>query len=57
MEKRAQQHLYRLNPHTLSQFEEWVQQTRQSWEERFETMDLVLERDKQKRVKDDEESR
>jgi|SRR5215472_12938337 len=29
MEKRAQKHLYSLNPHTLSQFETWVRQTRQ----------------------------
>lgn len=35
MEKRAQKHLYRLNPETLSQFETWVQQTRQRWEESF----------------------
>src|SRR6266571_7822725 len=35
MEKRAQKHLYRLNQETLSQFEAWVQQTRQRWEERF----------------------
>src|ERR1700680_5166411 len=42
MEKRAQKHLYRLNPQTLSQFEAWVQQTRQRWEERFEAPDKVL---------------
>ena len=41
MEKRAQKHLYRLNPQTLSQFEEWVQQTRQRWEERFEALDWM----------------
>src|SRR5215469_17795685 len=46
MEKRAQKHLYRLNPHTLSQFETWVQQTRQRWEERFEALDQVLEAEK-----------
>ena len=57
MEKRAQKHLYRLNPQTLSQFEEWVQRTRQRWEERFEALDSVLERGKQKRVKDEPESR
>src|SRR5229473_4037288 len=50
MEKRAQKHLYRLNPQTLSQFETWVQQTRQRWEERFEALDKVLEREKKKRV-------
>jgi DNA-binding transcriptional ArsR family regulator len=48
MEKRAQQHLYRLNPHTLSQFETWVQQTRQRWEEQFQALDAVLEAEKRK---------
>ena len=57
MEKRAQQRLYRLNPHTLSQFEEWVQQMQQRWEERFSALDTVLEREKQKLVKDEQESR
>jgi|SRR5579859_4136908 len=48
MEKRAQRHLYRLNPQTLSQFEVWVQQTRQRWSERFETLDKILEIEKEK---------
>src|SRR5579859_6828086 len=48
MEKRAQQHLYSLNPHALSQFEAWVRQTRQRWEERFDALDQVLEAEKQK---------
>lgn len=46
MEKRAQKHVYRLNQETLSQFEAWVQQTRQRWSERFETLDTVLEIEK-----------
>jgi DNA-binding transcriptional ArsR family regulator len=46
MEKRAQKRLYRLNQETLSQFEAWVQQTRQKWEERFSALDTVLEREK-----------
>ena len=53
MEKRAQQHVYRLNPQTLSQFEEWVQQMHQRWEERFSALDTVLEREKQQLVKDE----
>jgi len=57
MEKRAQKHLYRLNPQTLSQFEAWVQLTKQRWEERFSALDTVLEREKQKLVKDKQESR
>jgi DNA-binding transcriptional ArsR family regulator len=46
MEKRAQKHLYRLNPQTLSQFEAWVQQMQQRWSERFDALDAVLEREK-----------
>lgn len=53
MEKRAQKHLYRLNQETLSQFESWVQQTRQRWEERFAALDIVLDREKQKLAKDE----
>src|SRR6266480_735160 len=52
MEKRAQKHLYRLNQETLSQFEAWVQQTKQRWEERFSALDTILEREKQRLAKD-----
>lgn len=55
MEKRAQKHLYRLNPQTLSQFEAWVQQTRQRWEERFEALDTLLEAEKQKLAQGEQE--
>ena len=57
MEKRAQKHLYRLNPQTLSQFEAWVKQMQQRWEERFAALDVVIESEKQKLVKDEQESR
>jgi DNA-binding transcriptional ArsR family regulator len=53
MEKRAQQHIYRLNPEMLSRFEAWVQHTRQQWEERFSALDAVLEREKQQRARDE----
>src|SRR5438105_6421735 len=49
MEKRAQKHVYRLNPQTLSQFETWVQQMQQRWSERFDALDTVLEREKKKK--------
>lgn len=49
MEKRAQKHLYRLNPQTLSRFEAWVQQMQQRWSERFEALDAVLELEKKKK--------
>ena len=46
MEKRAQKHLYRLNPQTLSEFEAWVQNMQQRWGERFDALDVVLENEK-----------
>jgi DNA-binding transcriptional ArsR family regulator len=49
MEKRAQKHVYRLNPQTLSQFEAWVQHMKQRSEERFAALDTVLEREKKKK--------
>src|SRR5215469_6946624 len=55
MEKRAQKHLYSLNPHTLTQFEIWVQQMRQRWEERFEALDKVLEAKKEQLAQKKEE--
>ncbi len=53
MEKRAQKHMYRLNPQALSQFEAWVQHTRQRWSERFETLDKILETEKQRLARPD----
>jgi DNA-binding transcriptional ArsR family regulator len=55
MEKRAQQHVYRLKPETLSEFESWVKQVQQNWEERFEVLDKVLEAEKGKLTKSKEE--
>jgi DNA-binding transcriptional ArsR family regulator len=55
MEKHAQKHLYRLNPQALSHFEAWVQHMRLRWEERFETLDTVLEAEKAKLLKSKEE--
>jgi DNA-binding transcriptional ArsR family regulator len=50
MEKRAQKHVYRLNAQTLSEFEIWVQRTKQRWEESFSALDQVLESEKKKLV-------
>jgi DNA-binding transcriptional ArsR family regulator len=57
MDKRAQQHLYRLNHEALAQFEAWVQHTRQRWEERFAALDTVLEREKLQSVQDEQARR
>src|SRR5690348_10315735 len=55
MEKRAQKHVYRLNSQTLSEFETWVQRTKQRWEESFSALDQVLECEKKKLARDNEE--
>jgi DNA-binding transcriptional ArsR family regulator len=48
MEKRAQKHLYRINPQTLSQFEAWVNNMQRMWSERFDALDAVIEKEKLK---------
>ncbi len=55
MEKRAQKHVYRLNPQALSEFEAWVQHTKQRWEKSFTALDQVLERKKKKLAQSKEE--
>ncbi len=57
MDKRAQKHVYLLNPQALSQFEAWVQHMKQRWQERFAALDTVLEIEKKKLVKGKQESR
>ena len=56
MEKRAQKHVYRLNPRTLSEFETWVHRTKQRWEESFSAFDQVLEHEKRKFAEGKQES-
>jgi len=48
MEKRAQQHLYNLNPGAMSEIEVWIQKMTKSWNDRFNMLDKVLEREKKK---------
>ncbi len=43
MEKRAQQHIYRLNPEKMLEVGEWALHTERMWDERFERLGKVLE--------------
>ena len=43
MEKRAQQRIYRLNPSSMSEMDGWIRKMTESWNERFEALDKVLE--------------
>lgn len=50
---RGRQRLYRLNGEALKPIHDWVQRYEQSWTERFERLDVVLEELKQKEEGDD----
>jgi DNA-binding transcriptional ArsR family regulator len=49
----GRQRLYRLNGHALKPIHDWVKDYEQSWSERFERLDVVLEDLKQKEQGDD----
>jgi len=46
MEKRAQQHIYRLNTESISEVEEWAREMEALWNKRFDRLDDVLEEQK-----------
>lgn len=48
MEKRAQQHIYQINPETLFELEAWARQMMRLWNQRFDALDQVLEVEKMK---------
>ena len=41
--EQGRQRLYRLNGHALKPIHDWVKNYEQTWSERFEVMDVVLE--------------
>ncbi|MEZ4634630.1 MAG: metalloregulator ArsR/SmtB family transcription factor [Caldilineaceae bacterium] len=43
VEKRAQQRIYRINPQTMLEVEDWATRLRQLWEARFDALDRVLQ--------------
>ena len=50
VEKRAQQRIYRVNPDAMLEVEVWARQLRQLWDQRFDALEKVLEKEK-KRLK------
>jgi hypothetical protein len=46
--EQGRQRLYRLNGHALKPIHDWVKAYEQTWSERFEQLDVVLEDLKQK---------
>jgi len=48
MEKRAQQHLYRINEGAVQELEDWAKKIADLWSQRFEALDRVLAEEKRK---------
>ena len=48
VEKRAQQRIYRLNPDSMLELEDWARRMTQLWSDRFEALDRLLEEEKKK---------
>lgn len=49
MEKQAQKHLFKINPHKLLEMEGWIHKMTKVWSERFARLDNLLEEDKKER--------
>jgi len=48
--KRAQQRIYRINPVTMLEVEDWARQLRLLWNQRFDAIDMVLQEEKRKEI-------
>jgi DNA-binding transcriptional ArsR family regulator len=51
MEKRAQQHIYQLNPEAMHEVEDWSVQLAQLWNQRLDALDELLKIEKEKNLK------
>lgn len=51
MEKRAQKHIYRINPASMDEFGAWTDRMTKLWNARFDRLDLVLELEKKRSAK------
>lgn len=47
----ANQRIYELSPAKFKEIDTWLEKFRKLWEERFDRLDALLEREKQKEVK------
>jgi DNA-binding transcriptional ArsR family regulator len=42
MEKRAQQHIYKVNPAAMDDLQKWLKKLTKNWEDRFAALDKIL---------------
>jgi DNA-binding transcriptional ArsR family regulator len=48
VQKKGQQRIYQINPQTMQQFEVWLKRVTVMYTERFERLDALLEKEKNK---------
>lgn len=48
VEKKAQQRLYSINPLPMLEIENWIRDMTKKWNERFDSLDLLLQEEKKK---------
>ena len=56
MEKHAQQRIYHLNPHAMSEVEDWAKQISDLWNQRFDALDELLAEEQGKILKKENKS-
>ena len=55
MEKRAQQHLYQINPQAVHELEDWTAHLTRLWNARFDRLDELIKAEKAKNLTDRKE--
>jgi DNA-binding transcriptional ArsR family regulator len=55
VERRAQQRIYQLNPDAMLELEEWARQLRQLWDQRFDALDKLIQKELDKENKNEQE--
>ena len=50
VEKRGQQRIYQINPHSMLELASWVQQVTNLWNQRYDALEELLEAEKKKAI-------
>jgi len=50
MQKRAQQHIYQINPEAMIELQDWSQQLAQQWNQRLDALEELLKVEKDKNI-------
>lgn len=48
MEKRTQQHIFRIDPEGMLELDDWVKKLTQLWNQRFDALDILLAEEQKK---------